>query len=89
MKATVLSIAVLLVGSLSLPAQNTVGKDLKDAGSDTKKAAVKTTSATKKGVKKGATATAHGVKKGANKTASATEKGASKLKNKTSDTSTH
>lgn len=72
MKVTFLSLALLLAGSVAVPAQDTVGKDLKNAGSETKKAAKKGTSETKKGVKKGT-----------HKVASATEKGANKVKDKT------
>jgi hypothetical protein len=89
MKVTFLSLLMLLAGSLLVPAQDTVSKDLKGAGSDTKNAAKKGAVATKNGAKKGATATAHGVKKGTHKAASATEKGASKVKQKTTDTGTH
>jgi predicted small secreted protein len=78
MKVTLLSMALLVVASFSAPAQNTVGKDLKNAGSDTKKAAKKSTSETKKGVKKGT-----------HKAASETEKGAHKVKQKTTDTASH
>ena len=89
MKITLLSVGLLVVSALSLVAQDTVGGDLKSAGSSTKKAAVKATSATKKGAVKATSATKNGVKKGTHKAASATEKGASSLKQKTSDTSTH
>ena len=89
MKATLVTLALVLASALSAAAQNSVGTDLKHAGSDTKKAAKTGTSDTKKGVKKGASATAHGVKKGTNKAASATEKGAGKVKANTTDTGSH
>lgn len=78
MRVAFLSIGLLLAGSLLIPAQNTVGHDLKKAGENTKDAAKKGTSNTKKGVKKGT-----------HKVASETDKGANKVKEKTSDTGAH
>ena len=68
MKVTVLTLTFFVAGSLLLAAQDSIGKDLKNAGSDTKKAAVTGTHDTKKGVKKATSATKHGVKKAAQKT---------------------
>jgi hypothetical protein len=86
MKIAFLSTAVLIAGSLALPAyrQNTqsAGEDMKDAGRNTKNAA----KAAGRGTKKGAKKTGHAVKKGAHKAASATAKGADKMADKTADT---
>lgn len=81
MRTTLFSIALLVGGSLVVPAQ--VGQDLKDAGSSVKDAATTSTEKTKNGTKKAAKATAKGVKKGTNTVASETEKGAGKVKGKT------
>ncbi len=89
MKVAFLSLTLLMAGSLFAPAQDTVGKDLKDAGANTKAAAKTGTSDAKSGVKRGATATKRAARKGTHKAASETNKGATKLKQKTSDTGTH
>ena len=68
-----LALAVFLVAMPSLAnADQSAKQDLKDAGKETKKAAVHTGRAVKKGSKKAV-----------NKTADATEKGAAKIKEKT------
>jgi predicted small secreted protein len=85
MKTAFLSTALLIAGSLAIPAyQDTqsAGQDMKDAGTKTKNAAKDVGSGTKKAAKK----TGHAVKKGANKAATATEKGADKVAGKTADT---
>ena len=64
--------AFLLVSSSFGQSGQSAKEDLKDAGRETKKAAVHTGRAVKKGSKKAV-----------NKTASATEKGAEKVKDKT------
>jgi hypothetical protein len=94
MKTPALYLALLLAGSLAVPAfaqssdDKSVGQDIKDAGTSSKKAVKKGATKSTETVKKGATATGHGVKKGANKAASETEKGANKVKEKTTTTST-
>ena len=82
MKAALLSLALLIGGSSGLPAYQTAGQDMKDAGTDTKNAAKSAGRGTKKAAKK----TGHAVKKGAHKAATATEKGAGKVAGKTQDT---
>jgi hypothetical protein len=84
MKTAFLSTALLIVGTLALPAyqDQSAGQDMKDAGHETKNAAKDVGSGTKKGAKK----TGHAAKKGVHKAASATEKGADKAADKTSDT---
>jgi predicted small secreted protein len=85
MKTVFLSTALLIVGSLALPAyqeSQSAGQDMKDAGTHTKNAAKDVGRGTKKGAKK----KGHAVKKGAHKAASATAKGADKMADKTSDT---
>ncbi len=95
MKASLLALALLLAGSVTVPAyqkdtgDKTVGQDLKGAGSDVKDATKRGAVKTKNGVEKGTTKSTHAVKKGTHKAASETEKGADKLKDKTADTSTH
>jgi len=71
--AAAVTLAAFLLASSSFGQSGQSAKeDLKDAGKETKKAAVKTGRAVKKGSKKVV-----------NKTASATEKGAEKVKEKT------
>jgi hypothetical protein len=83
MKNIILS-AVLVLATASFPLFSQVGQDLKDAGSDTKKAVKTGADKTATGTKKAYSATKKGVKKGANKAATETEKGAHKVANKTS-----
>ncbi|MBV9156085.1 MAG: hypothetical protein JO097_07465 [Acidobacteriaceae bacterium] len=80
MKVTFLSIALLLAGSLAIPAypQNTgqsAKQDMKDEGHDVKNGAEKTGHA----AKKGATKSTHAVKRGVHKAAT-------KVSDKTTDT---
>jgi len=86
MKIAFLSSALLIAGSLALPAyqQDTqgAGQDMKDAGRATKNAAKDAGRGTKKAAKK----TGHAVKKGTHKAASATARGANKMADKTEDT---
>jgi hypothetical protein len=85
MKIAFLSSALLIAGTLALPAYQetqSAGQDMKDAGRNTKNAAKDVGRGTKKGAKK----TGHAVKKGTHKAASATAKGADKMADKTADT---
>ena len=89
MRTTLFAIGLLLGSSATYSSgAQTVGQDLKKAGSNTKQAAQTGTADTKKNVKKGAKATSHGVKKGTHKAASATERGAHNVKEKTTGTGT-
>jgi hypothetical protein len=69
MRKSFLSIALLIAGSLAIPAYSQVGQDLKDAGQDTKDAAKTGATKSTHAVKKGATKSTHAVKKAAHKTA--------------------
>ncbi|MGI9072067.1 MAG: hypothetical protein ACR2JB_12330 [Bryobacteraceae bacterium] len=83
MKIAFLSSALLIAGSLVVPAYSQdAGQDMKDAGTHTKNAA----KAAGRGTKKAAKKTGHAVKKGTHKAASATAKGADKMADKTADT---
>ncbi|HEX4748427.1 MAG TPA: hypothetical protein VH302_02695 [Bryobacteraceae bacterium] len=77
MKTILLSLIVMAV-----PIYAQVGQDLKNAGADTKDAAVTGSKKTGHAVKKGATKSTHAVKKGAHKTGTA-------ITDHTEDTSTH
>jgi hypothetical protein len=82
MKTLIVS-AVFTLFISSIPAFSQVGQDLKNAGADTKDAAVTGAKKTKNGTKKAYHATTKGVKKGVNKTATVTAKGADKVAGKT------
>lgn len=92
MKTTFLTLA-LFASALTLPVYAQVGQDLKNAGQDTKDAAVTGADKTGHAVKKGATTSTHAVKKGATKSTHAVKTGAhktaTKVADKTQDTSTH
>lgn len=79
MKATILSIALIIGMCAALPAvcSQTVGQDVKDAGHDTKTATEKGYNKSTHGVKKGFKKSTHATKKGINK-------GADKVADKTS-----
>lgn len=65
-------LAIAAVSAYTLPAQQSAGQDMKDAGNSTKDASKKVYGKLKKGFKKGV-----------HKTASATAHGANKVKEKT------
>ncbi|HTU46554.1 MAG TPA: hypothetical protein VMF91_15920 [Bryobacteraceae bacterium] len=82
MKTAFLSLALLVAGSMAIPAYSQVGQDLKAAGQDTKDAAKTGATKSTHAVKKGATKSTHAVKKGIHKTAT-------KVSDKTQDTASH
>lgn len=82
MKTAFLSLALLVAGSMAIPAYSQVGQDLKAAGQDTKDAAKTGATKSTHAVKKGATKSTHAVKKGIHKTAT-------KVSDKTQDTAPH
>ena len=79
MKTLFVSLALL---AASIPAWAQVGQDLKNAGEDTKNAAVTGTKKSTKAVKKGATKSTHAVKKGVHNSSTY-------VSDKTKDTGTH
>lgn len=93
MKTAFLSLALLVAGSMAIPAYSQVGQDLKAAGQDTKDAAKTGATKSTHAVKKGATKSTHAVKKGATKSTHAAKTGvhktATKVSDKTQDTAPH
>jgi hypothetical protein len=84
---------LLLVFVVAMPIYAQVGQDLKNAGQDTKDAAVTGSKKTGHAVKKGATTSTHAVEKGATTSTHAVKKGVHKtgtaISDHTQDTSTH
>ncbi|HMF77853.1 MAG TPA: hypothetical protein VK604_19510 [Bryobacteraceae bacterium] len=83
MKSAIITAALMLGASLALPAYAQVKEDVKDAGKDTKDAAVTGAKKTGAGTKKAYKSSTHAVKKGTNKAAAGTAKGANKVVDKT------
>ena len=81
MKSVFLSLALLLAGSVAVPAHLLARQD---AGQDVKEGATKSTHA----VKKGATKSTHAVKEGTEKSTHAVKRGVHKTATKVSDKTT-
>ena len=88
MKATILSLALAIGLSSTLPAYSQAGQDVKDATHDTKTATEKGVKKSTKAVKKGATKSTDAVKKGATKSTDAVKKGVHKGADKVADKTT-
>jgi len=82
MRTAFLPLALLVAGSMAIPAYSQVGQDLKSAGQNTTDAAKTGATKSTHAVKKGATKSTHAAKTGVHKTAT-------KVSDKTQDTSPH